>query len=114
MKLIHKRKQNLLAIVCLALAIITSLVALPNFVKARVASSSNACVNNLRLIAAAKDQWAIEHDKTTNDTPTWDDLRPYFGQRTNQSLKCPEGGIYTLGKVGQTPTCSLGGNHSIP
>jgi hypothetical protein len=85
----------------------TSLIALPNFIKARAASSSNACVNNLCLIAAAKDQWALENHKTTNDTPSWDDLRPYFGREINQSL-------YTLGKVGQSPTCSLDSHHSIP
>jgi hypothetical protein len=108
------RKHTIYSVIILALTIGVGLVALPNFIKARAVSSSNAGVNNLRLIAAAKDQWAIEHAKTTNDTPTWDDLRPYFGREMNQPLKCPQGGIYTLGKIGQSPTCSLGGNHSIP
>ena len=102
------------SVIFLALAISAGLLALPNFIRARASSSSNACVNNLRVIAAAKDQWALENNKTTNDTPTWDDLRPYFGRATNQPPKCPDGGIYTLGKVGQNPTCSLGGSHSLP
>jgi hypothetical protein len=108
------RKRIIYSVIFLALAISAGLLVLPNFVRARATSSSNACINNLRLIAAAKDQWALENNKTTNDTPTWDDLRPYFGRATNQSPKCPDGGIYILGKVGQNPTCSLGGSHSLP
>lgn len=79
---------------------------------ARCESSSNACVNNLRIIDAAKDQWALEKNKTTNDTPTWSDLWPYIGRGgTNNSLRCPLGGTYIIGRIGAVPKCSLGGYH---
>jgi hypothetical protein len=75
-------------------------------------------------IEGAKEQWALEQSKTTNDTPTWSDLSPYiywsgFTNRwfTNGIPVCPEGGIYTLGRVGELPTCSLGDkkpNHKLP
>ena len=82
-------------------------------------SGSSLCTHNLRLIYGIKDQWAVEHSKTTNDVPTWDDLKSYFpsewtGKNTNWrdgKLVCPEGGTYTLGKVGAYPTCSIGGPH---
>jgi hypothetical protein len=50
------------------------------------------CANHLRGI-----------DKV-NDTPTEADLEPYF---RHGMLKCPEGGTYTIGKVGDLPQCSI-------
>ena len=38
-------------------------IAIPNFVKARDVSMQNACINNLRQIDAAKQQWALENGK---------------------------------------------------
>jgi prepilin-type N-terminal cleavage/methylation domain-containing protein len=35
-------------------------IAIPNFVKARATSQANACVNNMRQIDAAVQQWALE------------------------------------------------------
>src|SRR6185312_17212668 len=44
-------------------------IAIPNFVKARETSIQNACINNLRQIDAAKNQWALENNKKDSDTP---------------------------------------------
>jgi hypothetical protein len=74
----------------------------------------NACINNLRLIDAAKMQWALDHNEDNADTPTMEDLRPYLGRGTNGQLPwCPGGGVYTIGSVGQKPTCSVPG-HVLP
>ena len=35
-------------------------IAIPNFVKARATSQANACINNLRQIDGAAQQWALE------------------------------------------------------
>ncbi|HEY9172626.1 MAG TPA: prepilin-type N-terminal cleavage/methylation domain-containing protein, partial [Verrucomicrobiae bacterium] len=35
-------------------------IAIPNFVKARETSRTNACISNLRQIDGAKQQWALE------------------------------------------------------
>ena len=40
-------------------------IAIPNFVKARTTAQRNACINNLRQIDGAKEQWALENNKTT-------------------------------------------------
>jgi hypothetical protein len=75
--------------------------------QAQKAQNDNACINNLRLIDAAKQQWALEYKKQTTDTPTMDDLRPYIGRGPNGELPvCPDGGTYTIGTVGEKPTCS--------
>ena len=74
----------------------------------------NACINNLRLIDSAKQQWALEQRKQTTDTPTMDDLRPYLGRGPNGEMPvCPDGGVYTLGTVAEKPTCSTAG-HVLP
>jgi DNA repair exonuclease SbcCD ATPase subunit len=76
--------------------------------------AQNACVNNLRLIDAAKQQWALENKKQTTDTPAWDDLKPYLGRGPNGEMpSCPSGGTYTVGTVGERPTCSVPG-HALP
>jgi hypothetical protein len=54
------------------------------------------CVANLRSIDGAVQAWALENHKTTNDIPTWSDLRPYL----NPQFKCPAGGQYTLARPG--------------
>jgi hypothetical protein len=82
-------------------------IAIPNFVKARETAQTNACINNLRQIDAAKNEWALENNKTTNDIPTAQDLNQYI-KGGFASLHCPAGGTYTIGRVGETPTCSLG------
>jgi hypothetical protein len=80
-------------------------IAIPNFVKARDMSMQNACVNNLRVIDAAKNQWALETGKTNGAVPTEQDLKPYF--KNHVFPICPAGGIYTIGRVGGDPMCSI-------
>jgi len=78
-------------------------IAIPNFVKARTTAQMNACINNLRQIDGAKQQWAIEIKKENAETPTAQDLAPYL----KAQMKCPAGGVYTFHTVGEKPTCSI-------
>src|ERR1017187_5708146 len=48
-------------------------IAIPNFVKARATSQKNACINNLRQIDSAKNEWALESGKKPGDVPTEQD-----------------------------------------
>jgi hypothetical protein len=83
-------------------------IAIPNFVKARTTSQLNACINNLRQIDAAKNQWMLEKNKTAADVPTENDLKPYLMRETFPH--CPQGGTYTIGPGGEQPTCSIPGH----
>jgi hypothetical protein len=88
-------------------------VALPRFIRVRTTSSSNACVNNLRQIDGAKQQWALEHSADGSNVPSWKDLGPYIGRKGDGSdVVCPHGGSYsnTLGPVSNAPTCSVCGS----
>ena len=82
-------------------------IAIPNFVKARKTAQKNACINNLRQIDGAKEQWALENKATTGATPADADL---YGtdKYIKQAPSCPGGGTYTIGNLATKPTCSLG------
>jgi competence protein ComGC len=101
------------AIVLFCCAVLAA-IAIPNVVHDPETSPTNACINNLRLLDAAKQMWALEHNKTNSDTPTWGDLKPYLCSTNNLALsECPSGGTYTLSSVSNPPTCSIPG-HVLP
>ena len=95
-------------------------IAIPNFVKARATSQQNACMNNLRQIDAAANEFALEKGKKTGDSVTMNtDLTPYIKLNSASSIPpCPASGTYTLANIGNTPTCSLsslaGSPHILP
>jgi prepilin-type N-terminal cleavage/methylation domain-containing protein len=85
-------------------------IAIPNFVKARATSQANACINNLRQIDAAANQWALENKATTGQTFTLTtDLTPYIKLNSSSLIPgCPANGTYSDPSVGAQPKCSLG------
>jgi hypothetical protein len=70
-----------------------------------------ACINNLRLIDGAKQQWALDHQKPASALLTAADLTPYV--KSNALPVCPAGGVYTLNPVGLAPICNIPG-HALP
>jgi len=67
----------------------------------------NSCINNLRLIEGAKDQWALEHKKGTGAVVNADELADYC--KDSVVPTCPAGGAYTLNLIGETSSCSIHG-----
>jgi len=53
-------------------------LALPNSMRARCTHCTNACIENLRWIDSAKQQWALEDKKKDSAMPTPDDIRVYM------------------------------------
>ena len=49
---------------------------IPSFTKASEMSQQNACINNLRQIESAKDQYALEHGLTNGATVTFANIGP--------------------------------------
>jgi prepilin-type N-terminal cleavage/methylation domain-containing protein len=84
-------------------------IAIPNFVKARQTSQTNACINNLRVIDAAKQQWALENGKPTSSTPASTDIVPYLGRSGTVMPLCPLSQTsktpYVIGNLTTVPTC---------
>src|ERR1035437_2468707 len=93
-------------------------IAIPNFVKARATSQANACINNMRQIDSACDQWALEAHKKTGDIPVLTaDLTPYIKLNALSVIPpCPAGGTYAVAAIGIIPpvTCSLGSSVTPP
>jgi hypothetical protein len=93
---------------CLFIGLLVA-VAIPNFIKPRITFSKPACINNLRQIAAAKQEWALENGKTNGSVVMENEITPYLkGWSRTNFPECPSGGTYTIGKIGENPTCSLG------
>ncbi len=85
-------------------------IAIPNFVKARATSQQNACINNMRQITAAVNQWALETGQQTGANVVNTELTPYIQLNSNSSIPgCPAGGDYSIATVGTVPlvTCTL-------
>jgi len=102
-------KKCQIAFAAIIAVVITGLAILIPFIRARSTPFTNACVNNLRQVDGAKQQWTLEYGKTTTDTPSWEDLRPFLGRHPEYGLpSCPQGGDYTAGRVGESPQCSIG------
>jgi len=87
-----------------------ALIAVPNFIKAREVALRHGCINNMRLIENAKQQWAADKEKKTTDVPTENDLATYLPKGMPH---CPAGGTYVIHAVGEDPTCSIPG-HEVP
>src|SRR5215468_1663546 len=91
MKLNTSRKAGFTLVeIMIVVAIIGLLaaIAIPNFVKARTTSQKNACINNLRQIDGAIQQWALEFKKDPTSAVTETDVTPYL----KNSVTCPSGG----------------------
>lgn len=92
-------------------------IAIPNFVRARESAQQNACINNLRQIDGAKQQWALEQRQQGGATPAFADIQPYLGRGGNSAsnIVCPSAGAnptfaasYTINAVTSAPACQIG------
>ena len=54
-------------------------IAIPNFLESRRVAQGKVCINNLRQIDAAKQQWALEELRASSAVPEAIDLAPYLG-----------------------------------
>ncbi len=101
------RKGFTLVEIMIVVAIIALLaaIAVPSFMKARENSQRASCINNLRLIDGAKDQYALDHNNTCPTALT--DLVPDYIKTTPV---CKANGNYTISGLGTNPTCSVSGH----
>lgn len=67
---------------------------------------TRACINNLRLMDMAKEQWAAKHGQTNGAPVVIAEADQWI--KGGQTPICPSGGTYAYRRVGEKPTCSLG------
>lgn len=74
-------------------------------------SARNACIINLRAISGAKALWALVENKGDAAVPNSSNLMTYMGIQHRFPV-CPAGGVYSINRVDQSPTCTVPG-HSL-
>jgi len=79
-------------------------VAVPNFIKAARGPAPIACIHNLRLIQAAKEQWALDKHKQPGDPVVDEEVNAYW--KGSRRPVCTAGGTYSYNPVGVDPTCT--------
>jgi len=72
------------------------------------AANTTTCIANLHQIDTAKQEWALDKQKSATDVPTIQDLLPYLPGGTFPV--CPDGGTYSINAAGVLPTCSIAGH----
>ena len=84
-------------------------IAIPNYVRARTNSQTSACINNLRQMDAAVNQYALETGLTSSAPYTLANILPYIKLNAVGSMPpCPASGSYQMGSsVSNAPTCTL-------
>src|SRR5438445_8235237 len=86
------------------------------FRSARTTSQQNACINNLRQIDGAIQQWALENKKDSAATVAYTDISGYL----KNAVTCPSGGTtfadsYTVVDVKTKPVCQkIPATHVLP
>ena len=100
--------KEMVGSVLMAPAGLMAAIAIPSFMKARTTSVQNACINNLRMIDAAKEQWALENNKAAGQAVDAKDIVDYL--KGGQIPVCPQGGTYKLNPIGNNPECNIPGH----
>jgi prepilin-type N-terminal cleavage/methylation domain-containing protein len=121
-KLLRKAGFTLVEImIVVAIIGLLAAIAIPNFIRARATSQANACINNLRQIDGAINEWALETGKGNGaNIASPNTVSAYIKLNSAGSVpSCPAGGTYTMANVGATPQvkCSLSAStpaHILP
>lgn len=84
-------------------------IAIPSFIKARAESQAKGCINNLRIMDAAKEQAAMENGWSTIaiTTGSAEETNVLEYVKGNDLPECPANGTYTWNNVGSDPTCTI-------
>jgi len=83
-------------------------IAAPTWVRARTQSQTQVCLNNLKQIDGAKQEWALEN-KIGQGTPAYTDISGYL----KHSVLCPGDSSetfatsYNMNTVSDKPTCKI-------
>lgn len=89
-------------------------IALPNFVKARTKSQQDACINNLRQLDGALQQWALETKQGISAAPDSSAVATYM--RGGVLPTCPSGELAYVfaATIGTVPAVACANAATLP
>ena len=96
--------------IVVAIIALLAAIAVPNFLRARKRSQATRILEDLRMIDAAIDQYAIEANKSAGDAVTWTQIRSYL--KTGTALEVSNGndflgnsfGTFSVDNIPKVPT----------
>lgn len=102
------RKAYTLVEIMIVVAIIAAIlaIAIPNYLKSSRISSANVCINNLKQIDGAVEQWALDNGIQQGVMPTSQDEDVIYGYIDGGKPKCPSSGEYSINRIGDKPQAS--------
>jgi Tfp pilus assembly protein PilE len=100
-----------LALPVIAVVGLLAAIAIPSFVKARSTAQTRACINNMRMIDAGKEQSALENQYDNGTTVPNGEISKFL-QTPVEQMTCVAGGTYTPNPLGSDPECSIHGQMS--
>jgi prepilin-type N-terminal cleavage/methylation domain-containing protein len=97
-------------------------IAIANLSRARATSQTNLCIDNLRMIDGAKQQFALEHGALSTYVPQQSEIQPYLGRGAQGAALpfCPLdpakafASSYTMEDCETKPICQQSTNHYLP
>jgi len=98
--------------IVVAIIALLAAIAVPNFLRARKRSQATRCLEDLRMLDSALDQYAIENGKTTGSSASFTDLKNYIKTGTTLYMTGADlfgdqygaSGSFTVDTVPQVPT----------
>jgi prepilin-type N-terminal cleavage/methylation domain-containing protein len=100
--------------IVVSLIVLLAVIAVPSYVRARTSAQSNACINNLSQLDAAKQAWSAAMHVDPSTVPASTDIQPFLGRGSTGTLPvCPcdtnkaFATSYTLHAINALPTCQI-------
>jgi hypothetical protein len=95
---------------------------IPAYLRHQSVLAKDACIETLRRIDGAKQQWALANNVAgTNAAPSWSEIEPYLGCGTKlDRIFCPSdptkrySNSYILGDLKIEPKCKIDPTHKLP
>lgn len=106
----RKRKYLWRIVIFIVVAVGLAALTIPNYVTGRCGTPNAACINNLRQIDGAKEQWALENHQPKGSPAIVEEINKYI---KGGQPKCPQGGVYIYGNIDEPPRCTVK-DHILP